>query len=1217
MKQFLFLFGIIFSSIVASWGQTTVCYSFTGGSTSGTLDPNIGFTAYQNGAGTAPGIFSNQLRLYQNSTKGGSIRINASNGAIITNVTMVTASSGDGDGPAGYSVDNTTEAGTFGAGGGTLTMSGLSASSYVEFYNKGNSSSTRTYVISFCVTYYIPSACAQTITSFTPANGPVGTEMIITGTGFTSGASVKIGGVTAATTFVNATTLRVIVPAGAETGAVSVTQSACEVTGNDFTVNTTTGACGGSGGDYEILIWNGGDEDWSSPNFYVSLSGTIPNNTAWVIGCGTGASSGTGNPASNTIPYGFNRDERIVLYKNGTQLDRFGTTGNSNWMTEGRNYSRNANVTTPSATYTAGQWTNVAYTTSSLGTHTFTNPLSDIVISEVADPTSGNDHYIEIYNGTGAPINLENMVSTTPVVTTQPVNSNSCVASFNVAASPGNGGSLTYRWYYQNNSGGAWTAVSATSPANLSISGFNTNSLTVAAGTAATSTIDNYQFYCLVTENGTCSVYSNAAQFHFGAKRYYRSNVTTGNWNVTSTWQMADGTAGPWSTACDYPTDVNSDYISIQPNHTITFNVALAIDEVIIQNGGHLILAAKPTLSNGTGIDLTVNGTLTDNLTTASQITWGTGSRWQLGNNATIIKTNSSSVANYRDNYQGGISTIPATAHWIYRQTAANTITTAIANMYYPNLYFENATGTAYNWSGTTTAFTGTANTGIVKGNLYVGWTSSGAGVVTINNDNTAPSQIIVNKNVYIKTGSAVTGIGTGWDIKGDSIFVNGSFTPTSMGTITFSGTNMQHLYSSATGDFTSPNVKLNNANGLMVRGIDATVTNELEFITGIIHTDITATDKVNITNSATTAIIGGQAQSAFNRYIDGKLQWLTATGSTYVFPVGSNKVTYGAQGFNFTVDGGNGAVLAYLEMNTSAPILDYAYCDLETHPGAGTVNVGNGNPGYDGILDQVNFNLRSQLQWHITNPSGAITQYDITVLATGNQNINPVVSANGEAIRYLMKNGQPGNPNVSTITATGFSDSGFDMCPNQYTLEDLTSFSLFTLDGATQSGTVLPIEMVSFTGVAVHPNSAQLNWVTASELNNDYFTLFHSTDGFTFEPLAEIDGAGTSKSILNYTYRHNHLSKGVHYYRLFSTDFDGTVYNRGTVAVEIDLNQIYYNPITTSIELSSAGNVKIYSTEGKLVAEGNGINSIPFHHRGLFLIYFVDTEKTERIVIR
>src|SRR5690606_15699840 len=105
-----------------------------------------------------PALNGGQLRLYQNATKGGSIKIYAKNNAVITKV-VVYASGSDGDGPAGYSVDNTTEVGTWPDGTTIYTMNNLTATDYVEFYNKGTSGSTRTYVDYFEVTYESAPTC--------------------------------------------------------------------------------------------------------------------------------------------------------------------------------------------------------------------------------------------------------------------------------------------------------------------------------------------------------------------------------------------------------------------------------------------------------------------------------------------------------------------------------------------------------------------------------------------------------------------------------------------------------------------------------------------------------------------------------------------------------------------------------------------------------------------------------------------------------------------------------------------------------------------------------------------------------------------------------------------------------------------------------------------------------------------------------------------------
>lgn len=79
---------------------------------------------------------------------------------------------------------------------------------------------------------------APTITSFSPATGPVGTTVTINGTNLTGTTAVRFNGVAASTFTVNsATRITATVPAGATTGRITVTNSAGTATSaTDFTV---------------------------------------------------------------------------------------------------------------------------------------------------------------------------------------------------------------------------------------------------------------------------------------------------------------------------------------------------------------------------------------------------------------------------------------------------------------------------------------------------------------------------------------------------------------------------------------------------------------------------------------------------------------------------------------------------------------------------------------------------------------------------------------------------------------------------------------------------------------------------------------------------------------------------------------------------------------------------------------------------------------------
>lgn len=85
-----------------------------------------------------------------------------------------------------------------------------------------------------------------------------------------------------------------------------------------------------------------------------------------------------------------------------------------------------------------------------------------------------------------------------------------------------------------------------------------------------------------------------------------------------------------------------------------------------------------------------------------------------------------------------------------------------------------------------------------------------------------------------------------------------------------------------------------------------------------------------------------------------------------------------------------------------------------------------------------------------------------------------------------------------------------------------------------------LPVELLGFNAY-FHERVVYLDWVTASETNNAYFTIERTGDGYSFETIATVLGAGNSSTIKNYQAIDPHPLEGISYYRLKQTDFDGT----------------------------------------------------------------------------
>ena len=100
------------------------------------------------------------------------------------------------------------------------------------------------------------------------------------------------------------------------------------------------------------------------------------------------------------------------------------------------------------------------------------------------------------------------------------------------------------------------------------------------------------------------------------------------------------------------------------------------------------------------------------------------------------------------------------------------------------------------------------------------------------------------------------------------------------------------------------------------------------------------------------------------------------------------------------------------------------------------------------------------------------------------------------------------------------------------------TAFGTFTF-GSSTSNNALPIELVSFT-VEPEGSKAKINWRTASERDNDFFTVERSSDGRNFEILGTVKGAGTSIQALDYSYTDDNPLSEISYYRLKQTDYNG-----------------------------------------------------------------------------
>ena len=130
-----------------------------------------------------------------------------------------------------------------------------------------------------------------------------------------------------------------------------------------------------------------------------------------------------------------------------------------------------------------------------------------------------------------------------------------------------------------------------------------------------------------------------------------------------------------------------------------------------------------------------------------------------------------------------------------------------------------------------------------------------------------------------------------------------------------------------------------------------------------------------------------------------------------------------------------------------------------------------------------------------------------------------------------------------------------------------------------------LDVAWLTFTG-EVKATGNELKWITATEVNNDYFTLERSTDGTNFVSIATLNGKGNSNTATAYQYLDKTATAGISYYRISQTNFDGTRSYGGIVTLvrgetSLGVTAIYPVPATHNVNIKfvSAQNANIQAT--------------------------------------
>ena len=607
-------------------------------------------------------------------------------------------------------------------------------------------------------------------------------------------------------------------------------------------------------------------------------------------------------------------------------------------------------------------------------------------------------------------------------------------------------------------------------------------------------------------------------------------SVATGNFSDPSTW------------LCNCVPPPNSNIIVTSPD-VVTLDAAISVRNLTVDNGA--------TFDNSTFL-LTINGDYTlngDHIGTAKCLVRGS-----------LIDGNGTYNAGLFDVLSN--NTIAPTADLRFDVDVRARSTILLSNngriTFNGSLLGLNATSGLVNNAGAFVSFNGTdvlpigriiansLNNDIIysaSGNQNIKSPSGapaeyynlqilGSGNKNLNSDLGIANDLTINGGTLLSNANAIR-IEGDWNNQSDT-FNEGT------GTVEFNGSGTQTI-TNINGAETFYNLGIDNSSGgqgvVPAGGNTVNVSNQLILTNGFMSP--TATEPLILGSAA--SISGGSTSS----YVKGPLvHTLAATGpSTKNFPVG---------------DGGGFKRAEIVITQDAATSTQYT---VEYITGdANALAVSTSQPLPDAVEDIQN--VSSVGYWDILKGAGAnLTAADLTLFYTAADfvsDFNNLIIAKADdetSSSSWVSVGEGGTGNIAgSITTT----------------TPLTSFSIVALGNNMSGSNPLPITLLSFTGETIDGRN-HLQWITASEVNNDYFELQRSFDGINYETIKKVEGQGTTNRETIYDYVDKSPFNGLNYYRLKQVDFDGTVtiLHAFIVVLKIELEHLslsfttYPNPTT------------------------------------------------------
>lgn len=457
-------------------------------------------------------------------------------------------------------------------------------------------------------------------------------------------------------------------------------------------------------------------------------------------------------------------------------------------------------------------------------------------------------------------------------------------------------------------------------------------------------------------------------------------------------------------------------------------------------------------------------------------------------------------------------------------------------------------------------------------------WTSTSTwsgGVVPASNGSDNITSSTSNLKLYVNaSGLAITGAtfskaSTLTLYSNTSLTINGNMSGSSDLTIVVGNGATLIINGSLTSSNGAISITVYSGGTLIITG-GVTAKNNVSIIAG---GDVDITGNVSSTSGNVTL----NTYSTGDMYIDGSV---TANNDLDITSDNTTHITGG-------VSGGN---------NTSFTVNDELIIDGVISVGNSATFTTNGSATFEsgGLTANNNTNITVNGDMYIDGDVNLGQGTSLTVNGSATLTTTGDFTAGGGHTSYVVHGEMIVGGNLSL-------DNGHDVITGYGTVTtggscnyNTSSSTTITQNCDVTKEVALPVTLIDFSA-DLEDAVVTLSWSTASESDNDFFTILRSYDGVSYDELTTVSGQGNSKSEVSYEWIDDTYAYRQAYYQLWQTDYDGTeeflktvvVYPKNTGIADVKIGP---NPVASGASLKilnfnvTGATYQLISLSGKVV---------------------------------